>query len=123
MIPKNPKEKASYYRSREYKKVLRSKFSKWSHSKAASVYFNNFTCTFNPYALDWLDNSRSKVKQARADAMFDTMEMMLRIRVDEVPDKTKHKAINKALQAWAHRQQRSDGREYTVVEGTILPKK
>ena len=93
MIPKRPPKKASFYRSREYKKELRLKFYKWSHIKAVTVWYKMFTTAYDPYALDWMDRDRTKVMQARADAMFDSMYTMLQIRVEQVPEKTKKKAI------------------------------
>lgn len=77
------------------------------------------TTAYNPYALDWMDKDRSRVKQTRAEAMFDSMRIMLQMRMDQVPEKTKRKAINKALEAWARRQG-YDGRKYIVKGDTII---
>ena len=120
MIPKNPKQKTSFYRSKAYKAELRLKFYKWSHVKAATVFYGKFTTAYNPYALDWVDKGRSRVKQTRAEAMFDSMHVMLQMRMDHVPEKTKKKAIQKALRSWARRQQVADGREYKVTNNTII---
>lgn len=120
MIPKNPKQKASFYRSKAYKAELRLKFYKWSHIKAATVWYTMLTTAYNPYALDWMDKDRSRVKQTRAEAMFDSMRIMLQMRMDHVPEKTKRKAINKALGAWARRQGYEEGKEYIVKGDTII---
>ena len=77
MIPKRPKQKASFYRSKAYKAELRLKFYKWSHIKAANVWYTMFTTAYNPYALDWMGSGRTKVMQCRANAMFDSMMRML----------------------------------------------
>ena len=124
MIPKRPPKKTWFYRSNEYKTELRLKFYKWSHIKAATVFYGKFTTAYNPYALDWMDRGmtkRSKVMHCRAQAMFDSMHTMLKMRMDLVPDKTKKKAIHKALQAWAKTQQGIDGRQYKVTDNTIIP--
>lgn len=78
MIPKRPKRKAAYYRSREYKKLLRAKFFKWSHAKVVKVWFSVFD-------IHELDEGRTKVMQKRAQAMFDSMYSMLELRLDQVP--------------------------------------
>lgn len=121
MIPKRPKQKASFYRSREYKKELRLKFFKWSHFKAAKVFFSKFSTRYNPYAVDWFEQDRTVVMQARADAMFDSMYTMLQIRVEQVPKKTMEKVMKRVLLEWAHIQ-RADGRDYVVKEDYIVPK-
>lgn len=90
MIPKRPPKKASFYRSREYKKELRLKFHKWNHKKAIHVWYTKFN-TYDPHALDWMDRGRTKVMQSRANAMFDSMYTMLQIRVEQVPEKIKTK--------------------------------
>lgn len=100
MIPKRPKHKAAYYRSREYKKILRLKFYKWNHKKAAKIYFTMFAAEVG--ALDWLDKGRTRVMQKRADAMFDSMVTMLKIRMDQVPDDIKMKARDEALQKYKY---------------------
>ena len=120
MIPKNPKQKASFYRSKAYKAEIRLRFYKWSHIKAATIWYTMFTTAYNPYALDWMDKDRSRVKQKRAEAMFDSMCSMLSMRMDHVPAKTKRKAINKALHAWAQRQRQEEGKEYIVKGDTIV---
>ena len=79
MVPKRPKEKAAYYRSRQYKKLLRAKFYKWSHAKVVKVWFDFFD-------TNELDEGRTKVMQARAQAMYDSMYTMLKIRLEAVPD-------------------------------------
>ena len=96
MIPKRPKKKAAYYRSREYKKILRLKFYKWSHLKAARVYYTMFNTRYNIYAMDWVDRGRTKVMEKRAQAMLDSMVSMLKMRTEQVPVKTKIKAIGEA---------------------------
>lgn len=120
MIPKRPPKVTWFYRSKDYKAELRLKFYKWSHMKAAKVFYGKFTTEHNPYALDWMGRERTKVMQCRANAMFDTMYTMLQIRVEQVPEKTKKKAIHKALQTWAQRQQEIDGRQYKVTNNTII---
>ena len=120
MIPKRPKKKAAYYRSREYKDVLKLKFYKWSHLKAAKVYYTMFNTKYNPYAMDWVANDRSRVMEKRAQAMLDSMVTMLRIRVDQVPTLTRDKAKHEALCQWRDKQQ-EDGRKYIIRENTIVP--
>ena len=123
MIPKRPPKKTWFYRSNEYKTELRLKFYKWSHIKAATIFYGKFTTAYNPYALDWMDRGmtkRSKVMHCRANAMFDSMRIMLQMRMDFVPAKTKRKAINKALKAWAQRQRQEEGKEYIVKGDTIV---
>lgn len=93
MIPKRPKRKVAYYRSSEYKKQLKLKFYKWNHRKAAKIYYTMFAVEVG----DWLDKGRTRVMQKRADAMFDSMGMMLRLRLDHVPDDIKMKARDEAL--------------------------
>lgn len=107
MIPKRPKKKAAYYRSREYKDVLRLKFYKWSHAKAAKVYYTMFTTEYNPYAMDWVDKGRTKVMEKRAQAMLDSMITMLKIRMDHVPTLTQEKAKHEALCQWRDIQQKT----------------
>lgn len=121
MIPKRPKKKAAYYLSRKYKDILKLKFYKWSHMKAAKVYYTMFNTRYNPYAMDWVDKGRGEVMEKRAQAMLDSMVLMLKIRMQQVPDKIKIKAAQYALQKWAEAQQQVDGREYRVTENTILP--
>lgn len=96
MIPKRPKKKAAYYRSREYKDTLRLKFYKWSHMKAAKVYYTMFTTRYNPYAMDWVDKGRTNIMEKRAQAMLDSMITMLKIRMDQVPELIRSKAIQEA---------------------------
>lgn len=120
MIPKRPPKVTWFYRSKDYKKELRLKFYKWSHMKAANVWYTMFTTAYNPYALDWMGSGRTKVMQCRANAMFDSMRIMLQMRMDQVPEKTKKKAIHKALGAWARRQGYEEGKEYTVKGDTII---
>ena len=91
MIPKRPPKKASFYRSREYKKELRLKFHKWNHKKAVTIWYTMFTTAYDPHALDWMDTGRTKVMQSRANAMFDSMYTMLQIRVEQVPENIKTK--------------------------------
>lgn len=121
MIPKRPKHKAAYYRSREYKKILRLKFYKWNHHKAARMYYTMFTTDYNPYAMDWVAKDRTRVMEKRAEAMLDSMVTMLTKRMDHVPDKIKMKARDKALCQWTDKQTRVDGRKYIVKENTIVP--
>jgi len=121
MIPKRPNKNVAYYRSRKYKKELKLKFYKWNHIKAAKVFFTKFDTSFNPYATDWLDKDRTKIMEKRAQAMFDSMVMMLRRRLDQVPTRTKDKAIKHALRCWAKRQYEEDGKKYIVKDHTILP--
>jgi hypothetical protein len=118
MIPKRPKKTTAYYRSSEYKKELKLKFYKWNHLKAAKVYYGMFDTSFNPYATDWLDKGRTKIMEKRAQAMFDSMVMMLRLRLDHVPTITRDKAKHKALCQWRDTQQQKDGRKYIVLCGT-----
>ena len=96
MIPKRPKKKAAYYRSREYKNILKLKFYKWSHAKAAKVYYTMFTTRYNPHAMDWVEKGRTHIMEKRAQAMLDSMITMLKIRMDQVPELTRSKAIQEA---------------------------
>lgn len=122
MIPKRPKKNVAYYRSRKYKNELKLKFYKWNHLKVAKVFFNMFDTSFNPYATDWLVKDRTVIMEKRAQAMFDSMYTMLHIRLEQVPKKTKDKAMHKALKAWAKTQHGVDGRNYIVKDNTIIPK-
>ena len=106
MIPKRPKKKAAYYLSREYKNVLRLKFYKWSHAKAAKMYYTKFTTEYNPYAMDWVDKGRTKVMEKRAQAMLDSMVLMLKLRVAHVDTLTRDKAKHEALCQWRDIQQK-----------------
>ncbi len=106
MIPKRPPKKASFYRSREYKKELRLKFYKWSHIKAARIYYTMFSTMYDPYAMDWVAKGRTKVMEKRAQAMLDSMELMLKLRVDHVPTLTRDKAKDEALCQWRDIQQK-----------------
>lgn len=121
MVPKRVNKKVRYLTSKAYKDELRAKYAKWSHVKAATVYYTRFTRAYNPYAKDWFYLPRTKTMQKRADAMFDSMITMLRIRMEKVPSKTKKIAIRKALFMWAEKQQSVDGRKYLVFEDTIKP--
>ena len=121
LIPNRPKKKAAYYRSREYKNQLRLKFYKWSHLKAAKVYYSMWNTRYNPYATDWFGSDRQPLMQKRAEAMFDSMLSMLKIRMDQVPDKTRRRAVRYALGCWAEAQQEVDGRAYRITDSTILP--
>ena len=96
MIPKRPKKKAAYYRSKKYKDTLRLKFYKWSHAKAAKVYYTMFTTRYNPHAMDWVDKGRTNIMEKRAQAMLDSMITMLKIRMEQVPELTRSKAIQEA---------------------------
>ena len=119
MIPKRPKKKAAYYLSREYKDILKLKFYKWSHIKAAKVYYTMFTTEYNPYAMDWVDKGRTKVMEKRAQAMLDSMVLMLSLRVAHVDTLTRDKAKHEALCQWRDKQHEKDGRKYIVIENTI----
>ena len=121
MIPKRPKKKVAYYRSKEYKHLLRDKFYKWNHIKAARMYYTMFTTMYNPYAMDWVAKDRTKVMEKRAQAMLDSMVLMLRLRVDHVPTLTRDKAKHEALCQWRDMQQAKDNRKYIVIENTIVP--
>ena len=93
MIPKRPKKTAAYYSSTKYKRELRLKYFKWSHMKVATVYYTKFTTRFDPKALDWVEQDRTKVMEKRAQAMLDTMILMLKIRLEQVPREIKERAI------------------------------
>ena len=121
MIPARPKKEAAYYRSREYRALLRRKFYKWNHLKAARVYYSMWNTRYNPYATDWFGSDRQPCMQKRAEAMFDSMLTMLKMRMDQVPDETKRRAVKHALGCWAETQRRVDGREYKVTGNTIVP--
>lgn len=121
MIPKRPKKNVAYYRSREYKNKLKLTFFKWNHLKAATVFFTKFDTSFNPYAMDWVDKDRTKIMEKRAQAMLDSMVMMLRLRLDHVPTIKRDKAKHKALCQWRDTQQQKDGRKYIVIDNTIVP--
>lgn len=121
MIPKRLKKTVAYYYSKEYKRTLRLKFYKWSHLKAARTYYGMFNTRYNPYATDWLEKGRTKVMEKRAQAMFDSMELMLRLRLDHVPTITRDKAKHEALCQWRDTQHTKDGRKYIIVDNTIIP--
>tara|TARA_B110000858_G_scaffold192431_1_gene243144 strand:+ start:1489 stop:1878 length:390 start_codon:yes stop_codon:yes gene_type:complete len=115
MIPKRPKQKTSFYRSRQYKIEVLQKINKWSDTKAVKVYYTKFTTRYNPYALDWMDRGRTKVMQSRAQIMFDTMCDILDARTFAVSQKKRCKAIVCALQEYAQRQRQEDGQNYIIV--------
>ena len=119
MIPKRIHKKIPYLTSADYKNVLKLKFFKWNHTKAARIYYTMFTRAYNPYARDWFYIERTKTNQEKAEVMFDTMFTMLKRRMEKVPERTKKEARRQALFMWAERQQTVDGRIYLVYQDTI----
>ena len=121
LIPKRINYSTRYLKSREYEERLRIKFGRWTHIKVARVYYTMFNITYFIYAKDWFHVQRTKTMQRRAQAMFDAMTKIIKMRMAKVPPWTKLKARREALFLWAKRQQEVDGRKYLVKDFTIVP--
>ena len=80
-----------------------------------------FTTEYNPYAMDWVAKDRTKVMEKRAQAMLDSMVLMLSLRVAHVDTLTRDKAKHEALCQWRDTQHTKDGRKYIVIDNTIVP--
>ena len=125
LIPKRPKEKASVYRSRDFRRKLREKIAKWSPRRVFVTLYTKFDTKYNPYACDWFSSTeRTRVMQARAEALFDAWEITLRVHADKLKNHFNEFQCAKkiALEQWCKIQSRVDKRSYCVVGSTILPK-
>lgn len=136
-IAKRPGKKARVYRSRDYKRELEETIRKWTPYRVFKELYMYYDTTYNPFASDWFYHDgieRTRVMQARAEAMFDTKRDVLLTVATKLRNSKQHEAkIQKAferakkaaLEEWARQQYNQTRIQYYVdlEKETILPVK
>ena len=135
-IAKRPGKKTRVYRSRDYKRGLQETIQKWTPYRVFKELYLYYDTTFNPFASDWFyhdDVERTRVMQARAEAMFEAKRDVLSMVANTLRGDKDNAKIQKAfervkkaaLEEWAREQYHHTRIQYYVdlEKETILRKR